>query len=92
MSDPLINMGVQLGLVVLVVLYVISTYRIWRGPSPADRLQAADASSTLLIGIIIVLAVVQGTPALVDVGIALAALGFVGTLAVARYLAEGKVF
>jgi multisubunit Na+/H+ antiporter MnhF subunit len=28
----------------------------------------------------------------VDVGIALAALGFIGTLALARYISEGKVF
>ncbi len=92
MNEPLINVGIQLALVVLVILQSLSTYRIWHGPSPADRLQAADASSTILIGIIIVLALVQGTSMLIDVGIALAALGFVGTLAVARYLAEGKVF
>ncbi len=92
MNDPFVNFGVQSALLVLVVLDVVSTYRIWRGPSPADRLQAADASSTLLIGIIILLALVQGMGMLIDVGIALAALGFVGTLAVARYLAEGRVF
>jgi multisubunit Na+/H+ antiporter MnhF subunit len=92
MSDPLVNFGVQAALAVMVLLLVVSSYRVWRGPSGADRLQAVDAVTTLLIGIIIVLALVQGTSMLLDVGIALAALSFVGTLAVARYLAEGKVF
>jgi multisubunit Na+/H+ antiporter MnhF subunit len=92
MSDPLVNFGVQTALAVLVLLLVVSSYRVWRGPSGADRLQAVDAATTLLIGIIIVLALVQATSMLIDVGIALAALSFVGTLAVARYLAEGKVF
>jgi multisubunit Na+/H+ antiporter MnhF subunit len=92
MSDPVINYGVQSALAVLVLLLVVCTYRVWRGPSAADRLQAIDSVTTLLIGIIIVLALVQGTSMLLDVGIALAALSFVGTLAVARYLAEGKVF
>jgi multisubunit Na+/H+ antiporter MnhF subunit len=90
--EPLVDFGIQAALVVLVVLLVISSYRVWRGPSPADRLQAIDAGTTLLIGIIIVLALVQRTEMLIDVGVALAALGFVGTLAVSRYLAEGKVF
>lgn len=87
-----ISFGVQLALVVMVLLLVICTYRIWVGPSPADRLQAIDAATTLLIGIIIVLALVQGTSMLVDVGIALAAFSFVGTVAIARYLSEGRVF
>jgi multicomponent Na+:H+ antiporter subunit F len=92
MTDPFVNTGVQVGLVVMVVLLAIGSYRAWRGPAPADRLQAVDGATTLLIGIIILLTLVQQTAMLVDVGIALAALSFVGTLAVARYLAEGKVF
>lgn len=89
---PIVNFGVQLALFVLVILLVLSSYRVWRGPSPADRLQAVDAATNLLVGIIIALALVQGTPFLIDVGIALSALGFAGTLAISRYLSEGKVF
>lgn len=89
---PIVNFGVQSALFVLVILLVLSSFRLWRGPTPADRLQAVDTANSLLIGIIVTLALVQGTPFLIDVGIALAALGFVGTLAVSRYLSEGKVF
>jgi multicomponent K+:H+ antiporter subunit F len=90
--QDVMNFGVQFALAALVVLLLLSTIRIWRGENPADRLQAIDAATTLLIGIIIVLALVQGTSMLVDVGIALAGLGFVGTVAISRYLSEGKVF
>jgi multicomponent Na+:H+ antiporter subunit F len=62
------------------------------GPSAADRLQAIDTITSLLIGIIIVLAILRQEWMFVDVGIALAALGFIGTLALARYISEGKVF
>lgn len=89
---PFVNFAVQLALFVLVILLVLSSYRVWRGPTPADRLQAVDAATNLLIGIIIALALVEGSPFLIDVGVALAALGFAGTLAVSRYLSEGKVF
>lgn len=92
MNNTFVDFAVQAALVVLILLLVFSSYRVWVGPSPADRLQATDAMTTLLIGIIVVLALVQGTSMLVDVGIALAAFGFIGTLAISRYLAEGKVF
>ncbi|GAB4481457.1 MAG: hypothetical protein Kow00124_29230 [Anaerolineae bacterium] len=87
-----LNIGLQAALVTMVVLLAITTYRIWAGPSAADRLQATETTTTLLIGVIILLALLQRSSLLVDVGIALAAFSFVGTLVVARYLAEGRVF
>ena len=88
----LLQIGTQLALLVLVVLIVPCAYRVWIGPSAADRLQAIDAITTLLIGIIIVLALLRGTTMYIDVAIALAAFGFIGTVALARYISEGKVF
>jgi multisubunit Na+/H+ antiporter MnhF subunit len=86
------QIGTQLALLVLIVLLIPCAYRVWIGPSAADRLQAIDAITTLLIGIIIVLALLRGTVMFIDVGIALAAFGFIGTIALARYISEGKVF
>lgn len=91
MSD-FIQFGVQAALVVLFVLIAPCVYRIWVGPTPADRLQAIDAVTTLLIGVIIVLAVLRDTMMFVDVAIALAAFAFIGTIALARYISEGKAF
>jgi multisubunit Na+/H+ antiporter MnhF subunit len=87
-----ISLNVQLALAVMVLLLVATSYRILRRGTPADRLQAIDTATTLLIGIMVVVALVQGTSMLLDVGIMLAALSFVGTLAIARYLSEGRVF
>jgi multisubunit Na+/H+ antiporter MnhF subunit len=55
-------------------------------------LQAVDTITTLLIGIIVLLALVQRTSFIVDIALALAAFGFIGTVAIARYLGEGRVF
>ncbi|MBZ0282804.1 MAG: cation:proton antiporter [Anaerolineae bacterium] len=91
MSD-VVNFVVQAALVLLIMLLLPCAYRVLRGPTPADRLQATDTMTTLLIGIIVLLALVQRSTFVVDVGMALAAFSFVGTLAVSRYLCEGKVF
>jgi len=91
-DNQLIQLGVGAALIVLVALLIPSSYRVWVGPTAADRLQAIDLITTLLVGIILLLAVLQGTAGFVDVGIALAAFAFIGTLAIARYISEGKVF
>jgi multicomponent Na+:H+ antiporter subunit F len=91
MSDGVMVM-VQLLLIVMVSLLLPCAYRVFVGPSPADRLQALDTITTLLIGIIVMLALVQGSSFVVDVGLALAAFAFVATLAIARYLSEGRMF
>ncbi|MCC6803372.1 MAG: hypothetical protein IT319_10830 [Anaerolineae bacterium] len=91
MSD-LIQLSMQAALIVLMILILPCAYRVWIGPSAADRLQAVDAITTLLIGIIIVLALLRETSMYIDVAIALAAFAFIGTIALARYISEGKVF
>ncbi len=82
----------QITLAVLSLLLLPCAYRILVGPSPADRLQAVETTTTLLIGIVILLMLVQDSAFVLDIGIALAAFSFIATLGIARYLAEGRVF
>jgi multicomponent Na+:H+ antiporter subunit F len=91
MTD-LLNFVANAALVILVIALALSTYRIWTGPSVLERLQALDLTGTILIGIIIVLGVVQGNNQFIDIGIALAAFSFVSTLAIARFVSEGRFF
>lgn len=84
--------AIQIALGVMVALLLPCAYRVIVGPRPADRLQAIETITTLLIGIVILLALVQNTAFVVDIGIALAAFSFVGTLAIARYVAERRMF
>ena len=88
----LVQFGIQAALLVLVLLILPCAYRAWVGPTAPDRLQAIDTITTLLIGIIIVLAVLRNTVMFIDVAIALAAFAFIGTIALARYISEGRAF
>ena len=90
--SPFGQFAIQAALFVLVVLILPCAYRAWVGPTAPDRLQAIDTITTLLIGIIIVLALLRNTVMFVDVAIAIAAFAFVGTIALARYIAEGRAF
>ncbi len=79
-------------LVIMVIGLAFSTYRIWTGPTLIDRLQALDLLNTIFIGVIIVLGIVLQNSQFIDVGIALAAFSFVSTLAIARFISEGRFF
>lgn len=79
-------------LVILVVALIPATYRVWVGPSAMERLQALDFTTTMLIGVIVVLGIVLQNPLFIDIGIALAAFSFVTTLAIARFISEGRFF
>ena len=87
-----LDFGLGAALVVLVLCMVGASVRVYRGPTPIDRLQAVDLVTVILTAIVALLGVVQDSPLLIDLGIAFAAFSFIGTLAVARFIREGKVF
>ena len=84
--------AIQLILLVLVMLLVPASYRVIVGETLPDRLASVDLITTLMIGIIVLLALVEGTQVYVDMAIALAAFAFIGTISIARYISEGRVF
>ncbi len=91
-ESVLAQTAVQLILLALVSLLLPASYRVIVGPTLPDRLAAVDLITTLLIGIIVMLALVEGTQVFVDMAIALAAFAFIGTICIARYISEGRVF
>ncbi|MCY4537106.1 MAG: monovalent cation/H+ antiporter complex subunit F [Chloroflexi bacterium] len=91
-ESELAQAAIKLVLLALVSLLIPASYRVIVGPTLPDRLQAVDLITTLLIAIIVMLALVEGTQAFVDMAIALAAFAFVGTISIARYISEGRAF
>lgn len=72
---------------------VLGLIRIWRGPSIADRLLAAQLFGTTGVALLLVLAELQQEPALRDVALVLALLAVMAVLAfVARVWREDPDF
>ena len=66
-------------------------YRMFRGPTSADRIVALDILGILVIGFCAFATVFVPRRFLMDIALTWAILGFVGALALAKYL-EGKQF
>ena len=75
---------------ILTLLALVMVGRLIMGPTSADRAVALDAINTLVIGIMIVLAAHFESVVMIDVAIIYAALSFVSTMFIARYIEERR--
>ena len=76
--------GVALALIGLAM--TLTFIRLVRGPSLPDRVVALDLMGVLAVGMIAAYAVATDQPGLLDPASVLALVGFLGTVAFARYL------
>lgn len=68
-------------LVILVLSILIATIRLWRGPTLADRVVALDFIAACGIGIIATYTIITQNPVLLDMGLVIALLSFLSTIA-----------
>ena len=81
-----------IALVIHVGMLAVVVWRIWRGETIADRLVGVDLVTTMLLSTLILLAIIQRDSIFMDLALALAALGFISTVALAKYLADEQMF
>jgi multisubunit Na+/H+ antiporter MnhF subunit len=79
-------------LLVLFVAAALCVYRIAVGPSSADRAIAFDTLSTVIVGMVCVLCVRWNSALYFDAVWILTLVGFLGSAAIAKYLARGRIF
>lgn len=88
-----IEIAVNVALLIMVILLPIAFYRVAKPrQDAAERLVGVDIITNLLVGIVLLLAAVKGTDTTIDIGIVIAALSFAGTVSIARFISEGRVF
>jgi multisubunit Na+/H+ antiporter MnhF subunit len=74
-----------------IILIGICVYRVWLGENVIDRLIGADLVGTLVLAILVLLGLIERTSIYFDVALGLAALGFVASVVLAKYLADQKI-
>lgn len=65
-------------------------WRLLRGPSIPDRAMAFDMIMIHLVGLIAMFVVQFRQPILIDAVIVVSVLGFLGTVALARFIEDGR--
>jgi multicomponent Na+:H+ antiporter subunit F len=75
----------------LTLAFAITTIRIAIGPTLPDRILALDMLVSIGVGYIAVIAVKTGFTLYLDIAIALSLVGFLSTVAFARYVLQTRV-
>ena len=72
----------------LLLNLVVGLARVWRGPGPADRMQAVLLFGTTTVAALLLLAHGGGHPALIKVGLVFVMLAAIGAIAFVRLPTE----
>ncbi|MBT5295606.1 MAG: K+/H+ antiporter subunit F [Octadecabacter sp.] len=73
------------------IAQVLAMMRLVVGPNTGDRILALDTMVVNVIGMIVLLGMYQGTKLYFEVSLIIAMLGFVSTVAYARFVLRGDI-
>lgn len=85
-TERFLEISIVVSLVAFLVAFALIVLRLVRGPTLPDRILSLDMLVTIAVGFIAVIAVRTEQSTYVDVAIALGLVGFLATVAFARYV------
>ena len=74
------------------LMALVAAWRAWRGDNSIERLVGLDLASTLTLAVLVLVSIVRQNSIFMDVAIALAALSYLSTVVLAKYISDHKVF
>ena len=90
-SIDLMNFSLAVAFVTLALGQILSMVRLVLGPTAGDRILALDTMVINALGIVVVLGIYQGVQIYFEVSLLIAMLGFVSTVALARFILRGDI-
>jgi multicomponent K+:H+ antiporter subunit F len=66
-------------------------WRLWRGPSVPDRVMALDKLYINVAALLILLGIAFNSDLYYEVALLIALIGFIGTIALCKYLTRGDI-
>ena len=86
-----LELALNIGVVAVTLAVLLCAVRLLRGPTITDRVLALDTLYMNVLALIVLLGIGWNTPLLFEGALLVAMLGFVATVALARYLSRGDV-
>jgi len=86
-----LDMALLIAFVALALGQILSMLRLVLGPTTGDRILALDTMVINALGLVIVLGIRQGVQIYFEVSLLIAMLGFVSTVALARFVLRGDI-
>lgn len=91
MSAMIIFISVYLAQIILAIAMLCSLYRVAKGPRAQDRILAMDSLYVNTMLMFLTFGISTGSTTYFEVAMIIALLGFVSTVALAKFLMRGEV-
>ncbi|MEZ5616525.1 MAG: K+/H+ antiporter subunit F [Rhodocyclaceae bacterium] len=87
----MLNFAIEAGFVLIGLAMTLNLWRLVRGPDATDRILALDTLTINAIALLVLFGVRTASSAYFEAALLLAVMGFVGTVALAKYLLRGDI-
>ena len=87
----ILDIALAIAFVSLALGQILCMVRVVLGPTPGDRILALDTMVINALGLVIVLGIHLGVRIYFEVALLIAMLGFVSTVALARFILRGDI-
>ena len=91
LATQFLNLALAITFVALAIGQIMSMVRLVLGPTSGDRILALDTMVINALGLVIVLGIHQGVQIYFEVALLIAMLGFVSTVAMAKFILRGDI-
>lgn len=89
--QDIMDLALKGAFLAVVIGQVMAMIRLVMGPSTGDRILALDTMVVNAIGLIVLLGIAQGSRVYFEVSLIIAMLGFVSTVALAKFVLRGDI-
>ncbi len=90
-ADEFLSLALTIAFTAVGISQLIAMVRLVIGPGTGDRILALDTMVVNSIGLIVLLGMYQGTQLYFEAALIIAMLGFVSTVAYARFVLRGDI-
>lgn len=90
-ASDLMTASLGIAFVIVALSQIMAMVRLVIGPSTGDRILALDTMVINAIGLIVLLGIAQGAQVYFEVALIIAMLGFISTVAYARFILRGDI-
>lgn len=87
----MLNFALTVGFALVAAAFALSFLRLLKGPDATDRILALDTLYINAIALLVLLGIHLASPLYFEAALLIALMGFVGTVALARFLLRGDI-
>lgn len=87
----MLNIAVTIAFICIALALLLNFWRLVRGPSLPDRILALDTMYINTVALLVLFGIHQGLAVYFEAALLIALMGFVGTVALCKYLLRGDI-